>query len=283
MAQRVIDILINVRQGDKADRTLKRLDTTSINLAFNFHLLEQAAQALNRIFDQTISKAIEVEKEIAIMGAIVGETADSFSSFTDRIREQSILMSTQYPVGASEVVRGMTSIAQAGFTEAETIALSNDVLALATATNADFADAAAVTVTAMRAMGLEVSDSERLVNVFQFAVNRSRNTMEDLANSLKFVTGFANTMGIEIEDLVAAQMALVNSGLEAGIAGRSIQQMLMDIVRPSQKAREVMKQLGINFTDASGNMKDMVGIAEELQRVFGTTTLSMEQAEQMST
>jgi len=283
MTTKTVKLKFVVSGGETASRQTKEISTGMINLASAFYLAEQALSAINTVMDKFINSAIELEKELAVMGAIVGETTDDFDKFTESMRQQALYMSVKYPVAADEVARGMIGIAQAGFNAGEVISMTDHIMALATATNADFADSAAVVVTSMRAMGLTVNETERLVNDFQYAVNRSRNNMQDLANSLKFVTGFAHTMGLSLESVVSAQMSLVNAGLEAGIAGRTLQQMLVDIVRPSQQAQEVIDRLGLQFFDANGYMKDMVGIAEELRRVFGTTTLTQQQAADMAT
>lgn len=185
-------------------------------------------------------------------------------------------MMKQFPKSAGEMSEALRVLSQAGLDVNEVNTAAIPIMNLSVATMSDFASTSALVVRVIKAMRMEMENVEHVTNVLTFAVNNSVSTIQTLADSLKFAMPVANQLGMEIEDLTAGMMILQNAGLEAGIAGRSLQRALQKLVNPSSRANAIMAKYGMEILDANGEIKDMVSLVQELESIYGFSSDALE-------
>ncbi len=215
------------------------------------------------------------DQEIAGIAAITGESSVLSKGIQD-IRKQAINLSKDFAFSATEIAQGQLFIAQAGAAANEVLTVTPEILALATSTMESFQLAAKLTIKTLNVYGMSLSslsDTTRVVNDLQFAVNRSVNTLQSLSDSLKFAAPFTAVLGIGLEDLTSALMLTANAGIEAGIAGRSIGQGLQQLVRSGMRGATVAAQQYAQelsaIIDGGGTIAD---ITRDLEGRFGILT-----------
>lgn len=206
----------------------------------------------------------QFEKQIAGIAAITG-SASVGEKGIQQVRRQAIELSKQFAFTAIQVAEGQRFIAQTGAKSNEILSSTPEILALAASTLEEFDLAAKLTIKTLHAFGesLEsLEETKRTVNALQFAVNNSVNTLQTLNDALKFSAPFANTLGLELEDLVSVLQLTANAGLEAGIAGRSLGQGLQQLIRAGMRgASAEAKVLAGEFAgiiDRGGTLADVV-------------------------
>jgi len=185
-------------------------------------------------------------------------------------------MMKQFPKSAGEMSEALRVLSQAGLDVNEVNTAAIPIMNLSVATMSDFASTSALVVRVIKAMRMEMDGVEHVTNVLTFAVNNSVSTIQTLADSLKFAMPVANQLGMTIEDLTAGMMILQNAGLEAGIAGRSLQRALQKLVNPSSKATAIMSKYGMEILDANGEIKDMVSLVQELEGIYDSSSDALE-------
>jgi len=170
---------------------------------------------------------------------------------------------------ANEAAQAMLELSKAGITPAEISsgALKN-TLDLAAASGMELADSAVVMSAGMNTFNLGAKDSVSIVDALAGAANASAADVSDIALALQQVGQQAVASGLTIQETTAALAAFADAGVRGSDAGTSFKTFLQRLNPVSAEASKIMKQLGIEFFDSSGNMKDLTQIAGEVQDGF---------------
>jgi hypothetical protein len=99
----------------------------------------------------------------------------------------------------------------------------------------------------------------------------------DLALALQQSSLAASRAGLSVTETTAALAAFADAGLKGSDAGTSLKTFLLGLVPSTIKARDAMKELGISFVDANGNIKPLAEIADILQAKVGDLTQAEQQ------
>jgi TP901 family phage tail tape measure protein len=170
---------------------------------------------------------------------------------------------------ANEAAQAMLELAKAGISPAqiEAGALSN-TLNLAAASGMGLAESAVIMSAGMNTFNLSAKDSTSIVDALAGAANASAADVADIAMALQQTGQQAVASGLTIQETTAALAAFADAGVRGSDAGTSFKTFLQRLNPVSAEAAKTMKQLGIEFFDTEGNMKDLTGIAGEVQNGF---------------
>ena len=109
------------------------------------------------------------------------------------------------------------------------------------------------------------------------SANATTAEINDMALALKATSAVAAQLGIPIEDLTTAIGLMANAGIKGSDAGTSLKTMLLSLAAPTDKAAQVMKDLGIQVFDAGGKMLPLPQIIKNWQ----SATEGLSQAQQI--
>jgi len=170
---------------------------------------------------------------------------------------------------ANEAAQAMLELAKAGISPAEISsgALAN-TLNLAAASGMGLAESAVVMSAGMNTFNLGAKDSVSIVDALAGAANASAADVTDIAMALQQVGQQAVASGLTIQETTAALAAFADAGVRGSDAGTSFKTFLQRLNPVSAESAKTMKQLGIDFFDANGNMISLSEIAGELQTGF---------------
>lgn len=266
--------LDNVRKSqrslhDSMNRIMKIASTVR-----NVMFLAGVATAWKRFADDVRSVGSEFEM---IMKQVGGATESIGKSFVtqDFIDLQKTIMSLgeQTEYSSIQAAEAAKHLAMAGFRVGQIQAALKPVMDLATAGQIELAEAAEFSTGALTSMGLITSDTtqliknmERVNNALVFSAVQTNVSVEDLAESFKYVAPQARNMGMSIEDLTLWLGVLGNSNIKASAAGTQMSFALM-------RQAEAMKKLGMatQGSDFLGMLKEMNKQgwgAEQINEVF---------------
>ena len=166
---------------------------------------------------------------------------------------------------ATEVAQAMELMGRAGFSNAAIMKGVGGVLAAAAADGIEIAEAAGIVSNAIKGMGLDVEkDAGRVADVLALASARTNSSMSSLGESLSNVAATARQFRVPFETTVAAVALLQDVGLDASVAGTSLNTMLTKLATPTAKTSALMASLGLKFRDAKGDMLPLEGVLAEL-------------------
>lgn len=219
----------------------------------------------------------EFESQMFRVQAISGATGDQLQMLTD----QAMDLGASTSFSAKEAALGMEQLASAGFTVEEIYEAMPGLLDLAASSGADLATASEIAASAVRGFGLEAADTGYVADLFAEAAARTNAQVEDMGQAMKYIAPVAHAMGLEIGETAAAVGILSDAGIKGSQAGTTLRGALTRLTKPTKDATAVMKQYGMSFYDANGNMLSMEGIIGQLEQ--GLSGLTQQQRNQALT
>lgn len=218
--------------------------------------------ALLGVAGAAVMTAAKFDKQMSEVGAVANATAGEM----DQLRKAAIDAGQATVFSATEAAQAEAELAKAGLTTSDILggALAG-ALSLASAGTLDLATAAEISANAMNTFGLEGKDVEHIADVLAAAANKSAAGVSDLGQGLQQVGLIANQVGFSLEETVGLLAAFADRGLKGSDGATSLKTALMRLASPTDKAANLMEELGISMYDANGNMIGAVDIAGQLQ------------------
>lgn len=227
---RIIDTLIarfrwDVDQRGPADiergtqRVQQGLTTTGRNLA----MLGAIGAGVTGVVANTL---VGFDRAIRGAEAAFGDVSPEKMA---ELEEQAKLLGRTTERTASEAASAQRELARAGFEVNEVLATTPHVLNLAVAGELDMANAAGITAKALRMFNLDASESERVVDALVHGARSGMTTVFELGESMRMVGPLAHQLGLPLEQTIALLLDLRNTGVEAGMAGTQIRNLLQII------------------------------------------------------
>lgn len=192
----------------------------------------------------------DFEQAITDVGAVGLQTRDQIADLEAKAKE--IGRTTKFT--ATEAAQGMELMARAGFTNEQILSGITGVMAAAAAEGADLAATTETIAATLKGMGLEASETGRVADVLALASARTKSSIGSLGESMKNLAPIARTFGIELEDAVGMVALLQDVGLDASEAGTATATMLTKLSKPTAAVERQMREMGVSFRDAAGNM-----------------------------
>jgi TP901 family phage tail tape measure protein len=171
---------------------------------------------------------------------------------------------------AKDAADGIETLALAGMSSRDILGGGlAQTLRLAAANAADLGQSAALVTDVMAQFGKSASDLEGVVNQVTGSLDASKLGFNDFKDAIAQGGGVAGAAGVSFEDFntaLAGTAALFGSGSDAGT---SFKTFITTLTPKSKEAAAMMKQLGLDFYDATGKMKDLADISEMLREKLG--------------
>ena len=216
-----------------------------------------AGAAAVSIVAKSIQAAAALEKELNVLRITARATAEQMEAVSARAIE--LGRDVRLPgVSASDAAVAMNQLVKAGLSVQDAIDGAEGTLQLATAAEIDFVTATNLTASALNAFKLEGTDATHVADVFTNAANASQASIEEMGISLQQASAAAAITGISFEDTAALLTLLSRAGLRGSDAGTSLRTALIRLVNPTEKASDVIAQLGLDVRDSQGAIRPEV-------------------------
>lgn len=146
---------------------------------------------------------------------------------------------------------------------------ANAALNLASAAGSDLSPAAAAITDTLQQFKMTTKDLPVIVNQITGAVNQSKLDFVDFQGAAAQAGGVAANVGVQFKDFTATLAGISPLFASGSDAGTSFKTFLTSLGDPSTKAAEEIKRLGLSFYDATGKLRPMSNIAEQLRQKIG--------------
>ena len=210
----------------------------------------------------------DFDKQMSEVQAISQSTSSEF----DALRDKAIELGGSTSFSASEVAAAMTEMAKAGWDSTDIISGMEGVLDAAAASGENLASVGTIVADAITGFGLSAKDSIRVADLLTQAANSGTIGVTDLAESYKYISPIAKTMGFSIEDTTTAITALSTAGIKGSQAGTTLRTMLSQLNNPTAEVADAMEKLGIDIADNEGNFYSLNDILEQMRGTFSKLT-----------
>lgn len=199
-------------------------------------------------------------RTFAIISGGSGLAEKAMNSLTEQAR----YLGRETLYSSTQAAKGMQVLALAGFSVAEIVGTIGPVLETAIVGNIELAEAASITVAALKGYGLATSEATRVSDVLASAATGANVTIHSMGESLKFILPVARAAGVAFEETAAATAILGNAGFQGSMAGTSLRRAFAQMLSPAGRAKGIIKKLGITFLDTTGNIKPLNEILDDL-------------------
>ena len=212
--------------------------------------------------------AMDFEYQMSRVEAISGATGQQLEDLEQQAKD--LGRTTQY--SATQAAEAMEQLGSAGLDANEILKAMPGVLDLAATDNIELANAAEIAATALNGFGLEADQVGHVADVLAESAARTNATVESMGYSFSYVAPIATATGLSMEQTAAAIGILSDAGIKGTKAGTTLRGALSRIVNPTERAAEVMENLGIEFYNTDGTMKSLNEIVGVLQTQLGGLT-----------
>ena len=202
-----------------------------------------------------------VETEYAKVNTLLEEGQDAQKLYGKFVQETNVLMGNQGD--QISALSGLYQTISAGITDtAEAQEFMNKATIAAVGGSAELSDVILAGTKAIAAFGLDVSDTERVMDAFAGTVKAGQTTMGELAQAFPTVAGMAGQAGLSIEETLGtfAGLTKVLSGSEE--TATSLSATIRGFIKPTTDMTNAVQAMG--FESASAMIKEK-GLNESLR------------------
>lgn len=240
--------------------------------------LQNTSQTLERIgttFNQVSSAASQAFLEFDTAKTKVATLTTESNAFANTAIKLSGDLRNQ--VTSTEILTAQYEILSSGFTnaaDASEIARVSVIGAKAGFT--DTATVADATTSILNAYGLAAGDAANVVDQLAVVQDKGKTTIGQFAGQLGKVAPIAASAGVSLNELNAAVASVTIKGVKTETAVSGIRQAIVNLVRPTQAAQKVLKEL-VGITDAATTLKTegLSGVLNRLKEAGVTSSSSL--------
>lgn len=178
---------------------------------------------------------------------------------------------------AREVGDAMIFMAQAGQKPAEIMENIKPVADLAAAGMLGMGRAADIVTNIMAGFGLKGGDAlieanDKLITV----ATNSNVSIENLGQSMKFVSPLASALQLELGDVASALGVMGDSALQGGMGGRNLASALTQLIKPNDTAKRAFERFSVSLRDSKGKLLPFQELLKNLAPIMSDATLAAE-------
>jgi len=208
-----------------------------------------------------VKSAMSFESEMTDALMMFGKVSADTRAEMEKV---AISCSRDLGIPAAQSAKAFYYLGSAGLDTTTAIGTLPAVLKFARVGLIDTADAAEMTMTAMKVFGYEAKDSTRITDIFMEGVRNAQITTAELSESFKYVAPVAKQLGMSLEETTAVIGMLGDAGIRGSMAGTSLRRALLNLAAPTAQQKEMLDKLGVRVTDASGKFVGMASVLDQL-------------------
>jgi TP901 family phage tail tape measure protein len=222
----------------------------------------EAVQALGQAAVEAVKITAEFDNAMSAVQAFSGGSEADLSALKGTALELSA--TTKYT--ATEVANSMQVLAKEGWGTTEMQAGMKGVLDTATASQESVETAASVIVQSLNSFGAGAEQASHFGDVLTTSANSAFLSISDLGESMKYIGPLAGSMGLSLEDVNTALVALAENGIKGGQGGTTLRSFISRLSADTDGALEKFKELtGESAFDSSGNMRSLTDLFNSLR------------------
>jgi len=244
--------------GDQSSAFGKATDKT-------FALVAKAAKiafaAVSVAVIKSVIDAMKFEAQMANVATMLDKrTVPMLSKFKKEILDAS----KKFGEGTKALTKGLYDILSASIPAEKAIDVLNVSLLAAKAGMTDTGVAADVITTLINAFGDSAENAAYYSDVLFATVKRGKTTFSELAGTMGTVATLGAKAGVSVEELGAMMAILTRNGLSSERAATALRGAITGLLKPSEEATEIARELGIEFGLSAIEAHGLEGVMNDL-------------------
>lgn len=241
----------------------------TINTFKNFEQGMANVKAITgNVSNEALPGVMQAAKDMGVsfeMGADATQTAmNALTATAQHLGETTMFSATQ-------AAEAMENLAMAGWKAEDIMRAMPGLLDLAAAGGVELATASDVVTSAIAQFQLNAEDASHVADVLAATATNSKTDISGLGESFKMVGMTANSLGYSLEDTAWALGVMGNAGLDASMAGTSLNTALGRLAKgeglsaeESTRLTEAFNKMGVSLVDDKGHMKGLQPLLKEM-------------------
>lgn len=220
-----------------------------------------------------VKLAGDFDAQFREISTLIDEPTEDIAAFKEEVKAYG----SESTKSLEDVNTSVYNAISAGVDYTESLDAVREAEKLAVAGQSDLDQSLTTLVSSLNAYGTGMDDAEHFSDLLFQTVRSGQTTLPELGNSLSKVTGLAATAGVDFEDLMAAIGTLTATGSSTSEAVTQIRGAISNIIKPTAKATEKAKDLGVKFDAAALESRGLSGVLKDVQKATGGSTEEMGQ------
>jgi len=211
-----------------------------------------------------LSPAVGFDREMSRVQALT--RIDKSSADFSALRDQAKKLGAETQFTTTDAASGQAFLAMAGFTPQAIQAALPGVLNMALAGGMDLGESADISSNILSQFRLDPKEMDRVSDVLTGAFTRTNTDLQNIGEAMKYAgTGLSN-LGVSVEQTTAMIGVMANVGLRGSIAGTGLQATFSRLAAPTGRAKDALKELGVQVADATGKMRPAEVVLTDLYK-----------------
>lgn len=248
-----------------------------------FLSIGSAISALRNVIRNTFNDIKELDKSFANIAMVtdysVGQMWESYDQYAK--------MANELGQSTKSVIEASGLFYQQGLDTADSLALTEDTMKLATLAGLDFAEATSQMTAALRGFHMEMDEGGRVTDVYSELAAKAAADVEGIAYAMSKTASIASSAGMEFETTSAFLTQMIETTQEApeniGTAMKTIIARFTELKEnvagtadsefddlDYNKVDTALKSVGISLKDASGQFRNLDDVFLELSQKWNT-------------
>jgi len=174
----------------------------------------------------------------------------------------------------TEMAKGMYQVLSASIEPAKAIEFLGVAAKAAVAGVTDVFTSVDALTTVINAYGFAAEDATRISDIMFQTVKRGKLTFGELSSALGTVVPTAAQLGIRFEEIAAGMATLTRQGINVNTVTMQLRQVMMSVLKPTTEAKQLAKDLGIEFTATALKAKGLSNFLGEIaEKTKGNVTM----------
>lgn len=209
------------------------------------------------------------DKEMSAVQAVLGKVEGTEQNMM-RLREFALDQARDSIFTAEQTAEAYYYMGMAGWKTEEMLSGLPGVMALAAASGEDLGMVSDIVTDSLTAFGWEAGRAGEFVDILAQAATNSNTDVKRMGETFKYIAPIAGSLGVSVEDTALAIGLLASQGIKGSMAGTALRNILTRLSTNAGETKKdlgaltiLTKKLGVEFWDASGNMRDFSDIIRE--------------------
>lgn len=278
------------REGAEATReaseSVEQMNNTFDNMknaVKTFLSIGSVVSALRNVVRDTFNDIKELDKSFAKIAMVTDYSVQEMWSSYD----QYAAMANELGQSTQSVIQASGLFYQQGLDTAESLALTEDTMKLATLAGLDFEKATSQMTAALRGFHMEMNEGGRVTDVYSELAAKAAADVQQIAYAMSKTASIASSAGMEFETTSAFLTQMIETTQEApeniGTAMKTIIARFTELKEnvagtadsefedlDYNKVDTALKSVGVSLKDASGQFRDLDDVFLELSQKWNT-------------
>lgn len=235
--------------------------TTRIRSFTNYKIASTVINGITNSIHAGVKSAIDLEKEFANIQAITGATDATMG----RLRDTILRVGQASKYSTEEIAKSTVQLGQAGLSAEEINNVLETTTQLAAATGSELSNTVDLMTSSLAVWGLNSEEAAHLSDVMVTGMNRTKATLDTFRMAVQYAGATAASLNVNFEELAAVSSAAANAGLRASVVGTGLRAVMAELISPTKKMVEGLKEMGLNTSDVDIASRGLVPVLRTLR------------------